>query len=439
MNRFNKDFFFRFFLNLQFILIIFTIIFFSCNQKHEPEIAQIDGDIITLNVYLTRYQTFLSKTHQTDNLSNRYNLLNLLIDEAIIMEYAEEKGISEKIEKSPQMEKDKNQLLLNTFYKQEIKPKLIAGETELRRMYTWSKSSIHVRHLFSRTKQGILDIQNQLNSGDSWEKIALNCFTDPLLSSNGGDLGFRKLGELDPAFEEVAFQLTDGEISPPVMTGDGYSIIQLLEREYDPFLIENDYLLMKDRLDIIAKIYKKRPAVRKYTDRVYNQLRLVFNHKNLLQLLSEIKSLKGEESVEIKSASPDLNIVKSLSLKTYWTSADILEKCRTLSQEKIARMNSVENAESIISGLFVREMLLKKAVESNLHHDADFMKQVDELKRKHIVQSIFYGIKNPDTEHDDSFRFNAFQDFIESLRKESDINIDSTVVKSFILEKRMYI
>ena len=439
MNRFNKDFFFRFFLNLQFILIIFTIIFFSCNQKHEPEIAQIDGDIITLNVYLTRYQTFLSKTHQTDNLSNRYNLLNLLIDEAIIMEYAEEKGISEKIEKSPQMEKDKNQLLLNTFYKQEIKPKLIAGETELRRMYTWSKSSIHVRHLFSRTKQGILDIQNQLNSGDSWEKIALNCFTDPLLSSNGGDLGFRKLGELDPAFEEVAFQLTDGEISPPVMTGDGYSIIQLLEREYDPFLIENDYLLMKDRLDIIAKIYKKRPAVREYTDRVYNQLRLVFNHKNLLQLLSEIKSLKGEESVEIKSASPDLTIVKSLSLKTYWTSADILEKCRTLSQEKIARMNSVENAESIISGLFVREMLLKKAVESNLHHDADFMEQVDELKRKHIVQSIFYGIKNPDTEHDDSFRFNAFQDFIESLRKESDINIDSTVVKSFILEKRMYI
>ena len=226
------------------------------------------------------------------------------------------------------MEKDKGQLLLNAFYKQEIDPQLIAGETELRRMYTWSKSSIHVRHLFSRTKQGILDIQNQLNSGDSWEKIALNCFTDPLLSSNGGDLGFRKLGELDPAFEEVAFQLTDGEISPPVMTGDGYSIIQLLEREYDPFLIENDYLLMKDRLDIIAKIYKKRPAVRKYTDRVYNQLRLVFNYENLIQLLPEIKLLKGE-SVEIQSVSPDLPIVKSLSLNTHWTSADILEKCRS--------------------------------------------------------------------------------------------------------------
>jgi len=439
MNRLNKKIFFRLFLNQQLIAIIFTINLFSCDHAYDLGLAEIDGDIITLNFYLPRYQSFLSKTLQTDNLSNRYALLNSLIDEEMLMEYAEAKGISEKIAKSPQVEKDKDQLLLNAFYKQEINPQLIAGETELRRMYTWSKSSIHVRHLFSRTREGILDIKEQLDLGSSWEKLASNCFTDSLLSSNGGDLGFRNLGDLDPAFEQIAFQLTDGEVSPPVMTGDGYSIIQLLEREYNPFLIENDYLLMKDRLDIIAKIYKKRPAVREYTDRVYNQLRLVFNHKNLLQLLSEIKSLKGEESVEIKSASPDLTIVKSLSLKTYWTSADILEKCRTLSKEKIVRMNSVENAESIISGLFVREMLLKKAVESNLHHDTDFMEQVDKLKRKHIVQSIFYGIKNPDTEHDDSFRFNAFQDFIESLRKESDINVDSTVMKSFILEKRMQI
>ena len=67
-------------------------------------------------------------------------------------------------------------------------------------------------------------------------------------------------------------------------------------------------------------------------------------------------------------------------------------------------------------------------------------KQIDELKRQYTVQNIFYGIKNPDIEPDDhSSRFNAFQDFIDSLRKESDITIDSMIVKSFILEKRMHI
>ena len=439
MQQFNKYFFFRLSLDQRLIAVIFTITFFSCDQANTPGLAEIDGDIITLNSYLQRYQSFLSKTHQPDNLSNRYALLNSLVDEAMLMEYAEKKGIPEKIAKSPQMEKDKGQLLLNAFYKQEIDPQLIAGETELRRMYTWSKSSIHVRHLFSRTREGILDIQDQLDLGNSWEKLASNCFTDSLLSSNGGDLGFRELGDLDPAFEQIAFQLNDGEISPPVMTGDGYSIIQLLGKKYDPFLIENEFLHMKDRLDIIAKTYKKRPAVREYTDQVYNQLRLVFNHENLLQLLPEIKLLKGK-SVEIKFVLSDITIVKSMSLNTYWTSTDILEKCRTLSQEKIARINSVENAKSIISGLLIREVLLKKAVEANLHHDKDFMEQVDELKKQHTIQNIFYEIKNPDTEHDDhSSKFNAFQDFIDNLRKESDITIDSTTVKTFILDKKMHI
>jgi hypothetical protein len=93
MQQFNKDFFFRLSLDQRLFAVIFTITFFSCDKANAPGLAEIDGDIITLNSYLTRYQSFLSKTHQTDNLSNRYALLNSLIDEAMLMEYAEEKGI----------------------------------------------------------------------------------------------------------------------------------------------------------------------------------------------------------------------------------------------------------------------------------------------------------------------------------------------------------
>ena len=76
MQRFNKDFFFRLSLDQRLIAVIFTITFFSCDQANNLGLAEIDGDIITLNFYLPRYQSFLSKTHQTDNLSNRYALLN---------------------------------------------------------------------------------------------------------------------------------------------------------------------------------------------------------------------------------------------------------------------------------------------------------------------------------------------------------------------------
>ncbi|SVB50577.1 uncharacterized protein METZ01_LOCUS203431, partial [marine metagenome] len=60
MNRFNKKFFFRLFLNQQLIAIIFTINLFSCDHAYDLGLAEIDGDIITLNFYLPRYQSFLS-------------------------------------------------------------------------------------------------------------------------------------------------------------------------------------------------------------------------------------------------------------------------------------------------------------------------------------------------------------------------------------------
>ena len=432
MNRFKKDFLFRLFFKLQFS----AIVFFSCNQKHEPEIAQIDGNFITLNTYLPRYQTFLSKTHQDDNLSNRYDLLNLLIDEAIIMEYADEKGITEKIEKLPHLEKEKNQLLLNAFYKQELDPELIAGESELRRLYTWSKSSIHVRHLFSKTKQGILDIRNRLNSGHSWEKIALSCFTDPLLSSNGGDLGFKKLGELDPAFEEAAFQLTDGEISPPIMTGDGYSIIQLLEREYSPFLIENEYLKMKERLGILAKTYKKRPAVREYTDKVLDELGLKFYGEAIEILIPLVLSLNNK-NIEIQLENPNMPCVYSKSQNKMWDVEQTLDICRTLSDKQKNRFNSIINAKSIISGLLVREELLKTALERKLNTTDEFMSINYELKKSHIIQYIFDKIIKVDKKNEKEIT--EIQSFLEDLKSDSQIFIDSSLVRSFVLNERIHI
>ena len=434
MNHLNKDYYFRFFQNLRLILIFFLVILFSCRQKHEPEIAQINDDIITLNEYLSRYQNFLSKTHQDDNLLNRYNLLNLLIDEAIIMEYAKETGILEKIEKLPQSISDKNQLLLNTLYKQEIGHKLIAEEIELRRLYTWSKSSIHIRHLFSRTKQGILDIKNKLNSGHSWEKLALSCFNDPLLSLNGGDLGFKKLGELDPAFEEVAFQLHEGEISPPVMTGDGYSIIQLIEREYSPFFIENEYLKIKERLDIIAKNYKKRPAVRKYTDKILTKLELQFFDEAIKSLIPLVLSLNNK-NIEIPFNNSNTQCIYSNSLNKIWNVGQALDICRTLSDKQKKRFNSIENAKSILSGLLVREELLKIAIEIGLNTEDAFVSINNSLKKSHIIKYLLDNIINVEVINKETLI--TFQSFLGNLRSDSQIIIDSSLVKSFILNERI--
>ncbi|KPL07277.1 hypothetical protein AMJ86_04870 [bacterium SM23_57] len=67
------------------------------------------------------------------------------------------------------------------------------------------------------------DIQN----GRDFEEVARESSDDPGTAEKGGDLGETARGDLVPAYEEVAFQLEEGENSEPVKTEFGYHIIRL--------------------------------------------------------------------------------------------------------------------------------------------------------------------------------------------------------------------
>lgn len=74
------------------------------------------------------------------------------------------------------------------------------------------------------------DIYNQLQKGESFEKLARLYSRDAQSRSNGGSLGWINANELDPAFQRVAESLPLGVVSEPVATRFGFHIIQVLDR-----------------------------------------------------------------------------------------------------------------------------------------------------------------------------------------------------------------
>ena len=116
MQRFIKYLFNCWSIYQRLISVIFAVIFFSCDQSNSPELAEIDGDRITLNSFLPKYQSFLLKTHQTDNLSNRYALLNSLIDEKLILNYSHNKSILENPQINMKKEQTYKQILQTTSH-----------------------------------------------------------------------------------------------------------------------------------------------------------------------------------------------------------------------------------------------------------------------------------------------------------------------------------
>ena len=402
-------------------MIFFIICMMSCTIHNEEELALVNGNEITLNDFLPKYKNFLSKTHQNDNLSNRYAVLNSMIDESIILEHAKNIGLDNGTEMLFQKEKIHDQLLLNEYYDTNIINKIQIADNELRRLFRYYKTRLHVRHLFAPELETVQDMSDQIRSGVSWDSLARICFEDSILKNNGGDLGWYKMGELDPAFEITAFELSDGEISEPIKTRKGFSLIQVLEREKDIFLTEQDYQLNKEWLKQMAIRYKRLPFLREFTDNILTGLDIQFNKNGLNELLDEL--LMNKEKRAIYSHSP----VLKLHNKKILTLDDCMQYFSTLSDRQFERINSTETLKSVLSGILVRDEMIKDAKDLHLDRSRTFQ---DTFKQEYTSLILRKTVGQIEPSQGVNWQQEYFR-FRDKIALNNDILIDSINVRSF--------
>jgi hypothetical protein len=382
----------------------------------------VDEFEILLNDFKHPYQEFLFKTHQTDNLSNRYALLNSLIDEKLILNYSNNKRISENPQIILKIERAYKQLLLNTYYNSKIIQRIKVTDNELRRLFTYYKTRLHVRHLYAIDLETIRKIDEQLKSGVQWEILAETYFDDPILKENGGDIGWYKMGELDPSFEIAAFGLMDGEISGPVKTSNGFSIIQVLEKEKDILLTEKEYQLNIDWLKQMAVTYKKLPELRNFTDKVAQNLEIRFDNEGLVEILDELNN------------NQEKNVSHNQTPAAFTGSSNVItvEQClmdlAKLSERQFKRIRSIKTLKSVLSGLLVRNKMINDAENVGLHRTDMFQ---ENLKQEY-TSVILKEVMNDIIIDSGSVNWqNEYFKFRNGLAVKSKISIDSTQVKSF--------
>jgi parvulin-like peptidyl-prolyl isomerase len=96
-----------------------------------------------------------------------------------------------------------------------------------------SELQIHARHILVETEEEANAVLELLNQGEDFATVAMEVSQDTSSAELGGDLGWFAQGEMDAAFDEVAFNLAVGEISEAVETRYGFHIILVEERDED--------------------------------------------------------------------------------------------------------------------------------------------------------------------------------------------------------------
>ncbi len=128
---------------------------------------------------------------------------------------------------------------------------------------------IRFPHIVPVGRYKLEDTQVRIQNGKDFAEAAREESEDEATAANGGELGFWKIGQLDPAYEKAALSLRPGEVSDIVETRFGFHLIQLIERKKDQYntrhiLIEhrtnkqNTQELIKDVKEIYDYIIKNK-------------------------------------------------------------------------------------------------------------------------------------------------------------------------------------
>jgi len=125
------------------------------------------------------------------------------------------------------------------------------------------------------------DIKARYDKGEDFALLAKQYSEDPGSARVNGDLGWQKRGAFVQEFEEAAYKLDIGEISPIVESPFGFHLIQMLERRGNSF--KTRHILIKPKIgpgdvekakekvwdirkEILAEKITFEQAVKKYSD-----------------------------------------------------------------------------------------------------------------------------------------------------------------------------
>ncbi|MDI6765531.1 MAG: peptidylprolyl isomerase [Bacteroidota bacterium] len=401
-------------------------------QKHNPRsdnlpVAIVGDHKIFLDDFAERYSNYILATGIKDNIISRKAILDNIINEILLLNYDDNSAITSNQNYINEIAWTKKQTILAYLKDQEIYAEIKVTVAELRETFKNSNEKLAARHLYASTEEEANHLYQLLQMDVDFDFLAKHIFTDSVLRNHGGYLGYFSWGDMDPAFEDAAYSLKIGEVSNPVKTAHGYSIIKLEDRVSHPLLTESEFLQKKSQLERVLKIKKKNLAEKEYLRKIFDPKKVVFDEECLNYLFKDITS-DIRDNIEKKKTENHTSKCVSYDGLSY-TGKEILNKITELPEYHKVKINSIDKLKVVIHGFLIQDRLLRivkekgydqlAIVKQTLSNQQDiiFLK----FKRKEITDKAAFS---------DSLAYSYYEENKQRFSMEDEINVQEIIVES---------
>ena len=413
------------------ILLSCVIILILSNQNFsqslEPNVVATVGEHkIFSEDFLDRYTDYLISTGINDNIAVREAILNNMINELLLYYYDDNTSIFSDLEYQKEIAWVSKQSPLAYLKDQEVFAKINVTENELRNTFAKVNETIAASHLYAPTSEEADYLYSLVQMGVDWDNLAAQVFSDSTLRDNGGYLGYFTWGDMDPAFEESAYSLKVGEVSKPVKTDYGYSIIRLEDRIPRPLLTEYEFQNKKNKLERIIKIKKKSESEKKYLQIIFDESKYFLNQKSLENIVNYFQLSDIERKESNNKINPESICVEYNGMD--FSEQFMVDQINMIPDYHKVKIKSYDALKLVIKGITIQQLLYSEVIKKGYDKVPIVIEKTNKLKQQLFLKYKMSKILS-NIEVTDSSLKNYYKENLTLFKIPNEISIQEIIVE----------
>ncbi len=388
------------------LLLVVLLAGAGCGRPSGDVAATVEGTPITVGELSDRYARFVLQAGlREDDARIRHDVLQNLINRQLVVRAARDEGIAQTPAYEAEQEMAQKRALLQLYTQRTLYDTLTVTEGDLRELFARANTEITARHLYASTLAEAEALRTRLLAGETFEALARETFADPTLRENGGLVGTFTFDEMDPAFEAVAFRLPVGEVSLPVRTAMGYSVIRVDDHFTKPLLTETEFVQKQDQFRQYARKRARTEARFAHSRALLDALRPEFDAAGFAALTAAASGEVGSASlVEAPLQQRPLVRFGPDAGRQTWTVGDVEAQAAIATERQLDAVDSPDALREFVEGLLVREEMLRRARTLGLDRTGEVVDAVDAAMDEWVFEQAKNTLRADVRVPDDSLR-----------------------------------